>query len=370
MRQSSSVASWCLALVCAMAISVFATNSARAQAATEDENKVSPTAADQSAADEASVVYRHARPANTPAGAGLKQKGILARRQSSTARANTSSTADNDHLRYPADLTYFGGPVIDGAESHNIYLLPKTNTKCSNSSCWGNPEGFLKDLSGSDFIHLVDQYVGMAASSRYTLGPAKDNVSIKYMPKGAFSDTDMRIFVHAAASKTGLSGYGHIYHVFLPPGQDTCLPSNPSDSDDHICYSPDAPKNFAFCAYHSSVTFTDKVGHVLYTVEPYQDVSGCSVRPDTGTGNGQLADSTNNSLSHELIETITDPDGSAWFNFTDAGLAGEEIGDECSFFVFTSTAIFFDPSSVTLNGHKYAIQPEYSNSEHACATSP
>lgn len=109
--------------------------------------------------------------------------------------------------------------------------------------------------------------------------------------------------MHAVASKEG-SGYGHIYHVFLPPGQDECF-SHPSK----VCYSPDDPKTFVFCAYHSSVQFKD-IGHVLYSVEPFQDVPGCSVRP--GTPNGQLADSTNNSLSHELFETISDPDGNTW----------------------------------------------------------
>jgi hypothetical protein len=133
------------------------------------------------------------------------------------------------------------------------------------------------------------------------------------------------------------------------------------------CYSPDVPATFAYCGYHSSVDFTD-VGHVLYTVEPYQNVAGCSVRP--GTPNGQLVDSTNNTLSHEEFETITDPDGSAWFNFTSVALGGAEIGDECSFFVIIPAGAFFDPSVSTIGLHRYAVQPEYTNNEHACASNP
>ena len=369
MKRSSNVVSWCLSLVCTTAISVLATNSARAQSAAQDEERISPTAADQAAAAEAIMVYRHARPAATPAGAALKQKDIMTRRQASKTPASTSSTTDNDQLRNPADLSYFGGPVLGSAVSHAIYLLPENHNCDQIKPCWGQPETFLGDLSSSDFVHVVDQYAGMAGSGRYTVGA---HATIRYKQTTArFSDAQIQAFVHAVASKTGKSGYGHIYHVFLPPGQDVCLPSSSSDPDDKICYSPDAPNDFAFCAYHSNVNFTtNKVGHVLYTVEPFQNVSGCAVRP--GTPSGPLADSTYNSLSHELIETITDPDGSAWFNFTDAVLAGAEIGDECSFFIFTASgAIFFDPSEVTLgNNHKYAIQPEYSNREHACATSP
>jgi hypothetical protein len=48
---------------------------------------------------------------------------------------------------------------------------------------------------------------------------------------------------------------------------------------------------------------------------------------------------------------------------------GEEIGDECSFLLFTATDVFFDPNLVRLNRNSYAIQPEYVNSQHACSTS-
>ena len=82
------------------------------------------------------------------------------------------------------------------------------------------------------------------------------------------------------------------------------------------------------------------------------------------------SDSTNNVLSHEVFETITDPDGSAWWNSLDNGIFGEQIGDECSFLLFTQTAVFFDPSDVILHGKSYVAQPEYNNNQHACTRSP
>ena len=112
----------------------------------------------------------------------------------------------------------------------------------------------------------------------------------------------------------------------------------------------------------------DSAGNIVYySAEPFQNVGGCSVQP--GTPNGQLTDSTNNVLSHETFETITDPQGSAWWNSADNGLYGQEIGDECSFLFFTTTSVYFGPSFVRLNGNRYAIQPEYSNAQHACSTS-
>jgi hypothetical protein len=103
-------------------------------------------------------------------------------------------------------------------------------------------------------------------------------------------------------------------------------------------------------------------------VEPFQNVDGCQSFP--GGPNGQLADSTNNVLSHETFETITDPDGTAWWNSADNGLYGQEIGDECSFLLFTPTAVYFDPSIERLDGALYAAQPEYNNQRHACTTEP
>ena len=126
---------------------------------------------------------------------------------------------------------------------------------------------------------------------------------------------------------------------------------------------PDNNNTWYFCAYHGAVY--DGAGNIaLYSVEPYQNVSGCNVGP--GTPNGQLADSTNNVLSHEEIETITDPFGDAWWNRLNLALHGEEIADECAFLLYTPTDVFWDPSVVRLNHKQYALQPEYSNSQHAC----
>jgi hypothetical protein len=358
---------WFLPIVCALLIGTFGLRVARAQGSSQDEVKSGPTASDKAAAEEASIVYRHANPAHTSAGSKLKRKDIAPELESSAAPSGAAAgtTADNDQLRFPADLTYNGGAVVPVAEMHSIFLLP--NGSCPIAKCWGDPEGFLRDLRISEFIHITDQYVGATSNNRYPVG-GHTLISYKPTPKTApLTDADMMAVVHAVASASGQAGYSHIYHVFLPPGQDECFTAT-----DGMCYSPDVPKTFAFCAYHNSVDFKD-IGHVLYSVEPFQNVGGCAVRP--GTPNGQLVDSTNNALSHETFETITDPDGTAWFNFTATVLAGFEIGDECDFFVVLPTspktvAAFGDPSVFTIGNHRYAVQPEYANNEHACASNP
>ena len=112
----------------------------------------------------------------------------------------------------------------------------------------------------------------------------------------------------------------------------------------------------AFCAFHASVDFTD-IGHVLFSVEPYQNVPGCSVAKPSP--NGRLIDSTADVLSPELIETITDPDGDAWWILNNLLLLGAEIGDVCQNYKFSY-------ASSSLNQKLYQIQPEYSNQDRAC----
>jgi hypothetical protein len=338
-----------------LALAMLLTASASAGWAAAPGDALTPGDADARAAAASSRGFRHLRPPAGPA-APTPRPSVSRHQLPAGASVGTASTASAFATgpRYPADLTYHGGQVVTALVSHPIYL--DASGACTTGACWGDPERFLRDLSRSDFIHVVDDFVGATDDGRYTVGRAVHTRT----PGGTLlTDADALTAVHAAAKASGKTGYGHEYHVFLAPGTDLCF-----DATYSVCYSPDSPLTFYFCAYHGSVDFTD-LGHVLYSVEPYQNVPGCQVRP--GTPNGQLVDSTNSVLSHELFETITDPDGNAWWNSADNAAYGDENGDECS---FLTPDFYFDPSLYVAGGHVYATQPEYSNQRHACVTSP
>jgi hypothetical protein len=322
---------------------------------------------DTAAADQATLVHSQVFFARNDVGSALRQSSASSRAKSLAGQAASLQSAAGDQPRSPGDLTnFFGGPTVGFAESHPIFLSSKDGTTCAPNSCWGDPDTFLALFGHSSLSHVTDQYVGQHADDRYTLGAA---LVLPFTPTPSTApliDANIRAIVHAAALQTGDSGLNHIFHVFLPPGQDECFSAAAT-----TCYSPDKPASFAFCAYHSSVHFKD-IGEVLYSVEPFQNVSGCQVRP--GTVNGQLIDSTNSTLSHELIETITDPEGNAWFNLSNNALAGEEIADECDFFVIVPSGnhllVFGDPMEFAVGQHRFATQSEYSNLGHACAVRP
>jgi hypothetical protein len=163
-------------------------------------------------------------------------------------------------------LTNQGGPVMDSAVQHAIYLLPSNHACPSVVACWGNPEQFLSDLSRSEFILVADQYVGTTGNGRYGVGVS---------------------------------------------------------------------------------------GHLNYTI-PAKPLS-----------------TQNSILSHELIESITDPDGDAWWNASgDLDLYGYEIGDECQWIFFSPTSVGFLLDPVYLNGRLYYIQSEYNDHANGCTDGP
>jgi hypothetical protein len=246
----------------------------------------------------------------------------------------------------PLDVSYFGGTVVGGTVSHNIYV--SSNYRSCGTTCWGTPGQFLADLGASSFISHLDQYIGLNTPNRYTKGDSftftEQLLSANPANNPVVSQSDLMLLIYYAGLYEG-TGYGHIFHLFLHPGLDTCIDLTSS------CYSPDNPRTFRFCAYHGSADFFGH--HYLYTVEPYQDVPGCKiVGGPNAQGGDDLIDSTANTLSHEMFETITDPDITAWMN----AVSLQEIGDLCQGFLY----------SANLNGTNYGIQSEYSDVDHSC----
>ena len=307
---------------------------------------------DANAADQATIVNLSANRALTEAGQQATESSLKIKASSQSGHKGNGSHP----TLFPADLSNQGGPVLPRAELENVFINQPP-------SAWGDPLGFLNDLNNSDLIHITDQYVGTHEDNRYPVGT---NFSANVTPAAAFPGKAPNIItinqivglVHAAASVTG-GGYDHVINVFIPPGVDTCFSGNKS------CFSPDNFPTFAFCAFHASVTFSD-IGHVLLTVEPETGVVGCaSAQPSV---NGIVADSVDSTLSHETIETITDPDGNAFFVTGSLDLGGFEIGDVCQP-GGNDQAQFLVPT-FQVNGHPYAIQLEYSNRGHGCFSRP
>jgi len=351
--------------VCAFSFCVPALH---AQQANANMPQVKVSQADTDAAQEAGPGRIHGLPANI-IGARGKLESLQRQRNAVAPSLRPAPFTDGDsddflfgpHF-FPGDLSSGGGPTLQTTEFHAIYV----NAPGSIASTWGNPEGFLRDLNRSTFIQITDQYVGAFGGDRYPVG---SHAMVQFGTPGVtLYETDIEAIVHAVAVQTGAGG-GNLYHVFLPPGTDTCFspptPQNPVPE----CYSPDNPATFVFCGYHDAVQFND-IGIALFTVQPWQGPgSGCEIA--SPAPNGVLIDSTDNVLSHESFEAITDPlPGLGFSNQTGGVLTGQEIADECVLFNLTNSPGAYSPPTFLINGKKYAVQLEYSNKFHACVTQP
>ncbi len=257
---------------------------------------------------------------------------------------------------YPGDVQNPGnGPTLKNLTVHDIFVNPVVQSGGVYAQGPAGPtltdvDSFVDNLNRSDFIHLTDQYTNTANPTRTTGTPG---VIFYDAQRTTLYDADVAVLVHAATRTFG-SGYQNIYHLFFPQGIDVCT----AEGNGVACYSPDNPSTFAFCGYHGYLNFGD-LGHAIFSVEPYDNVSGCSVptQPAGISPNGPRIDSMANVLSHEIFEAISDPDLNAWYNHRGV-LGGAEIGDECAW-------VFALPA-VSLNGNPYQIQSEYSNLQHAC----
>jgi hypothetical protein len=244
---------------------------------------------------------------------------------------------------YPADLARHMGPIMKTAASFNVYV----NCAGGGESCWGDPEGFQRNLTTSRFVELLRQYTG-ARPGAYTLGGA---FSVKYHTyTRLLYQNDLLTILHAALVKNGKkAGDSNMYHIFLIKGTDTCFDRTRS------CYSPDHPATNFFCAYHESVAFKDVPEPVIVSIEPYQKVGFCASRASPGAS--ALTNSTASTLAHETFEAITDPGPAlAWFNLT----FSSEVGDLCQTYQW----------KIDVSGTVYSLQPMYSNRYHGCAAAP
>ena len=253
--------------------------------------------------------------------------------------------SDATKVFHPADLKNYGGPLMKSAVEHNIYV----NCKSGDEKCWGKPEEFLTNVTGSTLIKLLDQYTKPKANA-YTFG---EGTPVAYTAfSNIYYDNDLFSILHAVAKSIGATGYTNEYHIFLPKGVDNCFDATT------ICYSPDIPANWFFCAYHGQVTFND-LGVVVFSVEPYQNVRGCTYRLPNGYN--PLVNSTDSTLAHEMFESITDPNPNSfstlgWYNIP----YNQEIADLCDAF----------PMKQTVGSLKVYIQTMYSNKYHGCANGP
>jgi hypothetical protein len=246
-------------------------------------------------------------------------------------------------------MSYNGGPVeAAGSKNFLIFWEPSGSTVASNYDA--TLQQFFGDVGGSSLYGVATQYyqtVGGAnqfiANTSSVGGVFTDNSAY---PSSSLSDSQMQAEVSKAiAANSWPTGVGNEYFVFLAKGENECMGSSCSFT--------------TYCAYHGN--FASGSSSILYAAMPYAgtDLSGCGIQTGKATPNGADTDAEISVASHEMMETVTDPLLNAWYDLT-----GSEIGDKCAYTYGTLAA---DGSDITINGHPYIVQEEFSNAALGCA---
>jgi hypothetical protein len=127
-----------------------------------------------------------------------------------------------------------------------------------------------------------------------------------------------------------------VYSVFLPSTSYSSFGTSDSCGGPHL----------VFCAYHSNFSFSSSSGtkDIKYSSLPYPSCGGCQW-PGFSTANN-----FEHFACHETRETVTDPDGNAWFD-----RRGNEADDKCAW----SPAPFIGTGG-------FGYQWEWSNAVSGC----
>lgn len=261
-------------------------------------------------------------------------------------------------------LVYHGGPTLRTNDVYAIYWIPS---------------GF---QVSAGYVSLINGYFASVAAASGTSGNVYSTDTQYYDTTGpiAYQSTfaDYYVDTHAFPGNgcddgsdpvclTNEQLKSEILHVIATknwPIAATSLFFIMTPDQVGICAQTNVCTTNTFCAYHSA--FSDYGGNwSSYAVEPYDaTIGGGGACWDGQSPNGDAADATINTISHEHNEAITDPTGEAWF--AEDG-SGDENGDLCAWNF--GAALGGAPGhsyNQVINGHYYWLQTEYSNDGATC----
>jgi hypothetical protein len=274
-------------------------------------------------------------------------------------------------------MTYHGGPVQHSERLVGLYWAPSGHyipgAYKASLTQWVNDFAAGNYGASTDFS-VAQQYYDNSGPSA-----AKQFIPYNIINGGYFNDTDaypangctdsgLSICLNDAQMRTEIqnvvstrhlaTGPNVEYLLFFPSGVGNCF-----DSASTSCFAYNAG---GYCAYHSVIGSGST--QIVYANMPWiYQAPDCDANAVFGMGyaNASAIDPEVGTLSHEIIETMTDVDLNAWYTTNTSG----EIGDKCAYNYNGST--YGSHTGLTSNGlgyynehiggDQYLMQTEFSN---------
>ena len=265
-------------------------------------------------------------------------------------------------------LVYHGGLVMQaGVTPYVIFWVPPKLQNGSATTMSAQyqtvQKNMLSDYPGHGIDNNNTQYTqvvnnaktyiqnkGAAAvtyldTNPYPASGCKDTVT----PGGCITDSQLQAEIkRVLALKAWSGGLNKVFLVFTSSGEGSCIDS--TNSECSYTY---------YCAYHSY--YLAGSTPVVYANEPYGDTTSCQSAGQPSPSGNPVADAAATSASHELTESITDPELNAWYT-----AQGNEIGDLCAY----DYGLYYNwdggNANQMWNGHFYMLQTEFDNNQLSC----
>ena len=276
---------------------------------------------------------------------------------SAAARAGKLVPGVNGTPGDQTPLVYHAGPIMNRQNVYAIYYgdwSTQGRTQALHASLF---RAFAQDSFESDYVHVFpyrDRFGGLAGSQGYGFGGAI-SVGAPYgmsLDDGAYASLVQQVLWQGKLP-------------FDPNGLYLVFPSR---------YVHSAGEE-SYCGWHTTAsmrptsvtsgTTAIKFGMIAHTSNAVAGGGNCSAfRLGDPYPNGDyVADSQATVIAHEMAETLTDPELTAWWNPT---LADEvsEVGDKCAWY-FPNSRPLLDGAIYNLHDRAadryWLLQAEYAN---------
>lgn len=273
-------------------------------------------------------------------------------------------------------LSYGGGPVLHANRTHVIFWQPSGSGLSFEPGYKALVERFLTDVAADSHrttnpYSLSGQYTDSGGPAAYdstyggsvtTEDPLPANGCTEPLitgPGWTVCLTDAQLsqeITDVVRSRHLPTTSRDVYFLVTPKGLGSC-----TDASSRSCAL--GGQVSGYCGYHSETPDAT----ITYAVIPYNAVPG-HCQSDNPRPNGNPADPTLSTLSHEHNEIITDPAGDGWIDNQ-----GNENGDLCISNFGPSIGGSGDSAyNEVIHGGRYFLQEEWSNADRGCQprTSP
>jgi hypothetical protein len=288
------------------------------------------------------------------------------------------------------NLVYNGGPVMRNPTNYLIFWQPPGRAAFP-AGYQAAIEKYFQNVGGTPFYNIVTQYndnTGVVVPNATSLGapsytdtttnaPSGCNGSIGDIgatPNCPLTDGDIQAEVTSALAANpawARPGINVEYFVFTPSDafqcNDASNSNNPNNAADCFAINGTLPadntEQKSYCAYHSFFN-----GNTIYAYQPFASNGTCfgntNVYPNIANyPNSVAVDVELSPVSHEMIESNTDPHPGNTTAWTGPGGLSDEIGDKCAYnYGFVAP----DGTTLVLNGNRFQTQQEWSNDVTGC----